>query len=64
MTASSLKNYCSLDTGLIVKKHSGVLGLAALVEACPYTVPKWLPDVLDEIASHLHDPIPIQVQYA
>ena len=38
-----------------------MLGLAALVEACPYSVPEWLPEVLVEVASHNHDPAPIQV---
>ena len=47
--------------GQLVKRHAGVLGLAALVEACPYTVPKWLPSVLDHISDHLRDPAPIQV---
>ena len=51
--------YCCL--GQLVKRHAGVLGLAALVEACPYTVPKWLPSVLDHISDHLRDPAPIQV---
>ena len=50
--------FCS---GLLVKRHSGVLGLAALVEACPYSIPEWLPEVLDEMALHLHDRAPIQV---
>lgn len=48
--------------GLLVVRHSGVLGLAALVEACPYSVPEWLPEVVDELALHLHDPAPIQVR--
>ena len=39
-----------------------MLGLAALVGACPYSVPEWLPDILDEMALHLHDPAPIQVR--
>lgn len=51
--------YCMLV--LLVKRHSGVLGLAALIEACPYSVPAWLPEVVDELASHLNDPAPIQV---
>lgn len=46
----------------LVKRHSGVLGLAALVEACPYTVPDWLPDVLSEMAQNLHGPMAIQVK--
>ncbi|XP_019858537.1 PREDICTED: proteasome activator complex subunit 4 [Amphimedon queenslandica] len=47
--------------GLLVDKHCGVLGLAALVQACPYTIPDWLPDIVDELSSHLHDPAPIPV---
>ena len=39
-----------------------MLGLAALIGACPYTVPEWLPDVLDHITNHLRDPAPIQVE--
>lgn len=45
--------------GHLVRRHCGVLGLAALVEACPYTVPDWLPDIVDELSTHLHDPAPI-----
>ncbi len=49
-------------SGHLVLRHSGVLGLAALVEAYPYTVPDWLPDVVDEISAHLNDPAPINVR--
>ncbi len=45
----------------LMKRHCGVLGLAALVEAYPYSVPMWLPEVMDELAVHLHDPAPIAV---
>eukprot|EP00731_Ephydatia_muelleri_P029038 Em0020g682a len=45
---------------LLVKRHSGVLGLAALIGACPYTVPDWLPEVIAEMAMHQHDPAPLQ----
>ncbi len=45
-----------------MKRHCGVLGLAALVEAYPYSVPMWLPEVIDELAMHLHDPAPIAVR--
>ena len=51
-----------MPTGQLVKRHAGVLGLAALIGACPYTVPEWLPDVLDHITNHLRDPAPIQVE--
>ena len=45
----------------LVRHHCGVLGLAALVQSCPYTVPDWLPAVLDELTLHLNDPAPIPV---
>ena len=51
-----------LYVALLVKRHSGVLGLAALIGACPYTVPDWLPDVIAEMALHQHDPAPLQVR--
>jgi len=43
----------------IARRHGGVLGLAALVRACPYTVPQWLPGVLDLLADHANDPYPL-----
>ena len=46
---------------LLVKRHYGVLGLSALIEACPYSVPEWLPEVIEHVASHNHDPAPIRV---
>ena len=45
----------------LVRHHCGVLGLAALVQSCPDTVPDWLPAVLDELTLHLNDPAPIPV---
>ena len=39
--------------------HSGILGLCSIVEAYPYDVPEFLPDVLMELSRHLHDPQPI-----
>ena len=53
-----------LCTALLVKRHSGVLGLAALIGACPYTVPDWLPEVIAEMVSHQHDPAPLQVNWS
>ena len=47
--------------GQMMERHAGVLGLAALVGSCPYSVPDWLPGVLEELAGHLHDPAPIPV---
>ena len=51
-----------LSAEFLVKRHSGVLGLSSLIEACPYSVPEWLPEVLVQVASHNHDPAPIQVR--
>merc|ERR1719479_572908 len=45
----------------IVAKHSGILGLAAFVNAFPYDVPEFLPDILMVLSDHLHDPQPIPV---
>ncbi len=50
-----------LYSGHLVLRHSGVLGLAALVEAYPYTIPDWLPEVVDELSGHVNDPAPINV---
>ncbi|XP_032233646.1 proteasome activator complex subunit 4 isoform X2 [Nematostella vectensis] len=44
----------------LLKRHTGVLGLACCVKAFPYDVPPWLPEMLMELGNHLHDPNPIQ----
>jgi hypothetical protein len=56
-----LINIHLLFAELLVKRHYGVLGLSALIEACPYSVPEWLPEVIEHVASHNHDPAPIRV---
>ncbi|ETO05166.1 hypothetical protein RFI_32230, partial [Reticulomyxa filosa] len=33
----------------IRKKHAGVLGLSAVVESFPYTVPEWIPNVVSHL---------------
>lgn len=45
----------------VLKKHAGVLGLSCLVGAFPYEVPKWMPNVLCQLASCMSDPAEIQV---
>ena len=45
----------------LVTKHSGVLGLCAFVNAFPYDVPEFVPDILMVLSDHLHDPQPIPV---
>ncbi|ODM89343.1 Proteasome activator complex subunit 4 [Orchesella cincta] len=39
--------------------HSAILGLCAFVDTHPYHVPKYLPDVLVTLTTHLNDPQPI-----
>ncbi|KAG9509020.1 Proteasome activator complex subunit 4, partial [Fragariocoptes setiger] len=49
----------TLEPQSIVIRHSGVLGLCACVDAYPYTVPDYLPDILTVLSDHLSDPQPI-----
>ncbi|KNC98256.1 uncharacterized protein SPPG_06655 [Spizellomyces punctatus DAOM BR117] len=46
---------------LLAKRHAAVLGLSALVQAFPYEVPKWMPDVLVLLARSVGDPAPVGV---
>ncbi|KAK0456353.1 hypothetical protein EV421DRAFT_1699087 [Armillaria borealis] len=44
----------------IRRRHAAILGICALVDSYPYTVEKWMPDLLTNIlAEHTYDPIPI-----
>jgi len=47
------------ETGLL-SRQQGVLGLAALIESQPYTVPDWFPSVIVDLSYHLKDPHPIK----
>ena len=47
---------------LLVLRHSGVLGLCAFVDAAPYDVPEFMPDVLMFLSDLLHAPQPIPVR--
>lgn len=51
-----------VDMALIVKRHAGILGLCAFVDAFPYDVPDFLPDILVRLGNHLNDPQPIPVR--
>ncbi|CAH3144364.1 unnamed protein product [Porites evermanni] len=44
----------------LIHRHAGVLGLASCVQAFPYDVPSWMPQILLDLGEHLHDPHPIQ----
>lgn len=40
--------------------HGAILGVCALVDAFPYTVESWTPQLLTEVlAEHVYDPLPI-----
>lgn len=45
----------------IITRHSGILCLCACVDAHPYSVPDYLPDILTFLSDHLTDPQPISV---
>ncbi|TBU39582.1 hypothetical protein BD309DRAFT_1022044 [Dichomitus squalens] len=40
--------------------HAAILGVCALIESYPYTIERWMPELLTNIlAEHTYDPIPI-----
>jgi proteasome activator subunit 4 len=42
------------------QRHAAILGICALVDSYPYTVEKWMPELLTNVlAEHTYDPIPI-----
>jgi len=42
----------------IRQRHAAILGICALVESYPYTVEKWLPELLTGVlAEHSYDPV-------
>ncbi|KAG0049518.1 hypothetical protein BGZ83_005704 [Gryganskiella cystojenkinii] len=43
----------------LIKRHAGVLGLSSLVEAFPYDVPEWMPQVLVFLSGYFSDPPPV-----
>ncbi len=43
------------------KKHGGVLGLCALVNASPYDIPNYLPDIVAFLCQFINQSSPIQV---
>lgn len=53
--------YTVYDSKSIVSRHSGILCLCACVDAYPYTVPEYLPEILTLLSDHLTDPQPISV---
>jgi proteasome activator subunit 4 len=42
------------------QRHAAILGVCALIDSYPYTVERWMPELLTGvIAEHTYDPIPI-----
>lgn len=46
----------------VIKRHCGVLGLCAFIDAYPYEVPDFIPGVFSALGDHLNDPPPISVR--
>ncbi len=51
----------SVDFKDMAIKHSGILGLCACINAFPYEVPYFIPDIILFLTEHLNDPQPIPV---
>lgn len=49
----------SYDSNALITRHCGILGLCSFINAYPYDIPDFIPDVLDVISNHLNDPQPI-----
>ena len=45
----------------MVLRHSGVLGLCAFVNAYPYDIPEFIPDILMFLSGYIHEVQPISV---
>jgi hypothetical protein len=42
----------------IRQRHAAILGICALVDSYPYTVERWMPELLANIlAEHAYDPV-------
>lgn len=40
------------------QRHAAILGICALVDSFPYTVERWMPDLLTNVlAEHTYDPV-------
>ncbi|CAL1268748.1 unnamed protein product [Larinioides sclopetarius] len=55
----SMGNGPNISPDDLRERHAGILGLCACVNAYPYDVPEFLPDILVLLGDHLHDPQPI-----
>jgi hypothetical protein len=53
-----------IDPKDITLRHGGILGLCACINAFPYDVPQFMPDVIMFMSDHLNDPQPIPVSHS
>ncbi|RWS09927.1 proteasome activator complex subunit 4-like isoform X1 [Dinothrombium tinctorium] len=44
----------------LISKHFGILGLCSFVNAFPFDVPDFIPDILIYLSKHLHSPQPLR----
>ncbi|KAI6153365.1 hypothetical protein BKA82DRAFT_3971276 [Pisolithus tinctorius] len=58
---SRLPNRESLEYNPSLRqRHAAIIGICALVDSFPYTIEKWMPELLTTVMlEHAHDPIPI-----
>ncbi|KAL4243081.1 BLM10 family protein [Abortiporus biennis] len=58
---SSLPDRRAVTYGSALRqRHAAVLGICALIDSYPYTIEKWMPDLITNVlAEHTYDPIPI-----
>lgn len=64
LTKIPIKSNNIVDQANLNKKHGGILGLCALINASPYDIPKYLPDILTHLCRFNNDPSPIKVKLA
>jgi proteasome activator subunit 4 len=49
----------------IRQRHAAILGICALIDSFPYTVEKWMPDLLTSVlAEHTYDPVSLPLNHA
>ena len=58
-SAGDLDSENTIAPEAVYRRHGGVLGLCAIIQAFPYDVPEVVPPVLMKVCEHIHDPMPI-----
>ena len=58
-TLAASSSMTTIAPEAVYKRHGGVLGLCAIIQAFPYDVPEIVPPVLMQVCDHIHDPMPI-----